>query len=1023
MSKVKITFFLTLFVFLLGTAPTLSLALTPLYVGQSATLSAPDPPGNAALSQTAWSCTNPHVSVEKYMTYGAKVTVHSYFTGTAEVRCDYYYYWYDNYGHMHTNNATTYFQITCNPVTLSISPSNMNLYVGEGQSITYSYNPSTVSPKPTISFISNNTNVATVNDNGYVKAVGHGNAQITIYNSSGPDATCFVEVNAPNPTGISLPKTLSLIVGESEPIPPTVYPYGADCTLTWTSNDNSIATVSSSGLVTGKKAGNVRITATIDGYDYSDYCIVTVEKPSLTLSASPSSGLMEKGSTVALTASNSSAAIYYTLDGSSPSQNSIRYNSPIAINQNLTLKAIAYHDDYKPSDILTAKYEVSSLKVISINPENGATGLGRNIIPSVTFNTPIGQGVNFAGIKLIKNGAIDVDGERIICGNTLHFVSQEELEGGVYLFTIPYNSVTSIYGESNFPHEIECRVEFSGPDIFKVSSNRLLKTDGSLYAWGYFNPNTSTYSGQTKYNYPDPNIPQSLSPFEIFNEIQDYSSRQGNFYVLKTNGSLLGWGGNYNFASSSGQGEMASSCAILGDGTKVSRPTPVNIISGVKSICHGFWHMGAIKKDNSLWMWGRNVCGQIGNGKQENGGQLSPVKVLEDVKDASLGIRHTVALKNDGSVWVWGGRYSIGTSISQSTPLMKMTNAAAISANQTNHVLVLKNDGTVWGFGQNNYGQIGNGTTTDVNSPVKVLSEVKYIEANSDQNIAIREDGSLWRWGDADINSNNYWKSPKKILDNVVVAHANSSKCFALKEDGTLWGMGTYYLGNGTKENSSSMIKIMDNVACFWDFNPIYVLKTDGSLWAWGTGPLGDGTNNYSASPVKIWDAPQKTTLENVEIVTNSTLAANLPVGEKLVFLTKLIPLNGFYDQMTWSIDDENIASISQRGVVTAKSPGSTVMHLEVSGNNNTYTCSHNITVTETSGILNTQQDSMNIHIENSNLCLTNLCEGEVVSVSSISGIVVYYGKSNNGMLNISLPLKGVYILKVGKNTSKIVNR
>lgn len=166
-----------------------------LYVGQSTTLSAPDVPSGAAINQTAWGCSDTHISVEKYMTYGAKVTVNSYFTGTAEVRCDYYYYWYDNAGYMHTNNGTTYFQITCNPVTLSINPTSMLLHPGEGQSISYDYSPSDVNPKPTIRFLSNNTAVAMVSSSGYVEAIGFGSASITVENSSGPNATCSVTVS------------------------------------------------------------------------------------------------------------------------------------------------------------------------------------------------------------------------------------------------------------------------------------------------------------------------------------------------------------------------------------------------------------------------------------------------------------------------------------------------------------------------------------------------------------------------------------------------------------------------------------------------------------------------------------------------------------------------------------------------------------------------------------------------------------------------------------------------------------
>lgn len=88
---------------------------------------------------------------------------------------------------MHTNNATTYYYVTCNSVNLNVSPTRMELNVGEGQRITYTYSPSNVSPKPTIRFIANDNRIATVNNDGYVRAISSGSTYIQIENGSGPN--------------------------------------------------------------------------------------------------------------------------------------------------------------------------------------------------------------------------------------------------------------------------------------------------------------------------------------------------------------------------------------------------------------------------------------------------------------------------------------------------------------------------------------------------------------------------------------------------------------------------------------------------------------------------------------------------------------------------------------------------------------------------------------------------------------------------------------------------------------------
>lgn len=548
LKQVYMTVILTILVGWLNCFQANAQGTTSLYVGQNTILSAPNPPSGAALNQVAWGCSHKAVKVEKYMTYGAKVTVNEYFTGSAEVRCDYYYYWYDKNGYMHTNNATTYYLIKCYPVNLTVSPTSMSLNVGEYQNITFSYSPSNVSPKPTIRFFSSNTNVASVDQEGRVKAVGSGNAKITISNSSGPDATCSVSVKSQRPTGISLPGSLSLVAGESKTITPTVTPSGAKYSLTWTSSNSGVASVSSSGRVTGVKSGSAYITATIDGYNYSDDCYVTVEKSQLTLKANPSGGMLEQGAKVALTASNNDAEIYYTLDGRTPNQNSTKYTSPIPINQSLTLKAIAYHSDYKTSDVLTANYEVTSLKVVSMNPENGATNIGREIIPSVTFNTEIRKGDNFSNIKLLKDEKEEVTGEMIISGNTLYFVSKEELNGGSYKLIIPQNCVKSYISEVNLAKNLMFSVKgLATETIKKISGGRMLKTNGEFYLWGYNSDIFDKYKFPTlskeKIDYP--------SPVLFYDDIVDYQDRYPNTYVLKSDGKLMGWGGNYNSSTSS----------------------------------------------------------------------------------------------------------------------------------------------------------------------------------------------------------------------------------------------------------------------------------------------------------------------------------------------------------------------------------------------------------------------------------------------------------------------------------------
>ena len=250
------------------------------YVGQSVLFSAPSTPANTALNTSAWGCYGGDVTLEEQRVgssvYGVKATINSYFTGSAEIRCDYYYYWYDNYGAMHQNSATTYFYLSCNPVNTRLNTTNMQLNVGEGAWLEYSLSPS-ISPTPTVRMYSSNSNVATVNSNGYVYAVGSGSCVITVENSAGPPVTCQVRVNKVDPTSVSLPAPSPIYIGQTVKLTPQLYPANAQTTYSWRSSNATVAEVSG-GSVTGRAVGTARITVTTaNGLAAS--CDVEVYKP------------------------------------------------------------------------------------------------------------------------------------------------------------------------------------------------------------------------------------------------------------------------------------------------------------------------------------------------------------------------------------------------------------------------------------------------------------------------------------------------------------------------------------------------------------------------------------------------------------------------------------------------------------------------------------------------------------------------------------------------------------------------
>lgn len=178
------------------------------------------------------------------------------------------------------------------------------------------------------------------------------------------------------------------------------------------------------------------------------------------------------------------------------------------------------------------------------------------------------------------------------------------------------------------------------------------------------------------------------------------------------------WGGN-----SKGQcGDGTWSDIISSDITSLHGPVAFTSV-----VCFSTFynHNLAGKKDGSVWAWGENTYGQIGDGTTSNRNIPALVSGLTNIVNVAAGGGHSLAIKNDGTVWAWGnnqnGQLGDGTNTNRLTPVQVsgLSDVMAVAAGM-NHSLALKSDGTVWAWGDNSCGQLGDGTTVSKNSPVKV---------------------------------------------------------------------------------------------------------------------------------------------------------------------------------------------------------------------------------------------------------------------------------------------------------------
>ncbi|MGE5704247.1 MAG: Ig-like domain-containing protein, partial [Clostridia bacterium] len=318
--------------------------------------------------------------------------------------------------------------------------------------------------------------------------------------------------------------------------------------------------------------------------------------------------------------------------------------------------------------------------------------------------------------------------------------------------------------------------------------------------------------------------------------------------------------------------------------------------SDIKQVAAGLYHNLVLKEDGTVWAWGGNSSGQLGDGT--TGTQTIPVQVkgLADVIAIAAGDNHSLALKSDGTVWTWGhnqyGKLGDGTSFNQTAPVQVkgpngtgfLTGVIAIDGS-ANHSVALKSDGTVWAWGYNYNGQLGDGTITTRLYPVQVknLTGVKAIAAGDSHTIVLKEDSTVWAWGYNSYNqlgdsTNTERHDPVQVKDpnNVtqpfsgvtsITAAGNSS--FALQTNGEAWGWGyngSGQLGDGTTTNRSVPVQVkdpIDNTKQLKDVKKIQLssshvaaMKNDGTLWTWGLnawGQLGIGSKGTNKLiPVQV---------------------------------------------------------------------------------------------------------------------------------------------------------------------------
>jgi alpha-tubulin suppressor-like RCC1 family protein len=318
-----------------------------------------------------------------------------------------------------------------------------------------------------------------------------------------------------------------------------------------------------------------------------------------------------------------------------------------------------------------------------------------------------------------------------------------------------------------------------------------------------------------------------------------------------------------------------------GSSKSPATPTPAPTAPAAPKIIqvsNGFGgHTLALKDNGTVWAWGNNQYGQLGDGATTS--RSTPVQVpgLSGIIMVGAGTNFSVALKSDGTVWVWGwegagnGQLGDGDYYDDQTiphQISGLSNIKTIALG-SDHTLALTNGGQVYAWGMGDFGRLGNGSEDDQPSPVLIgsLSGITAIAAGSDHSLAVKDDNTVWAWGtngvgQLGIGSTTPFKAliPVQVKSDAttnftgaITVAAGNSFSLVIKNDNTVWAWGSTYSYYPAQVNTLSgdftAVKIAAGDQHF------IALKSDGTVWTWGSnskGELGDGTTTLKSNPVHV---------------------------------------------------------------------------------------------------------------------------------------------------------------------------
>jgi uncharacterized delta-60 repeat protein len=439
------------------------------------------------------------------------------------------------------------------------------------------------------------------------------------------------------------------------------------------------------------------------------------------------------------------------------------------------------------------------------------------------------------------------------------------------------------------------------------------------------------------------------------NDAPSFALNTSGFVVV---GTVAGGGATAYSVGTGGYGQLAAGPSI----TSSTTPRTILNVTNFAQVSAGDYSSVALHADGTVWVWGRNDGGQLANGVVADGpanASFVPLQVagLSGVTKVDAGFSWNLALKADGTVWAWGhntlgqmGQGTNGSPLTTPTQVPGLTDVVDIVASGQ-HATVLKADGTVWTWGWNGNGELGRGTTgvahptpgqvTGVGGPVSKLFQKIFATT-----FVQKADGTIWAWGVGDngqfgdgtsgggrLTVNTPFQVTNLGTNEVQAIMASVGYTLALMTNGTVKAFGYNNDGQlglgfgGAIQTTPVTIPTLSNIVAISAAQGAIALDASGQVWGW----FQNGSAQNTSTPTVIPGLSNITQISSGQNFFHALgtpaapltgLGLNEDAGPQSValFATSILagPANESGQSVTFTVTNDNNALFSVQPAVAA---------------------------------------------------------------------------------------------------------